>query len=128
MKLDFIQKGLLFLMSMSLLTILFLDKKEIEELKQEVVSYQKEIKEKPYLSISRLKIDSISPNGTIFAMELHAGEAGSSGDYSFQVEFDSCHESGVWLKYPYLIPDKEVYSATISVHDTSYTTIITPNW
>lgn len=114
-------------------SLLFFSRIENDNLKEEVLKYQKQYNIKPYISISRLQIDSVSPNATVFATEIHAGESGSSGDYSEKIVFDSCYESGLWAKNKYMIPDKnndrdDVFTLSVTANGKSYKEIIVPSW
>lgn len=109
-----------------LITLAGLLNKKNDDLKKEILTYKEKINRKPFISISRLRIDSIGLDGTIFTTELHAGEAGSGGDGSIPVVFDSCFESKLWSEYPYLKDD--AYILSVSSADTSYKELITPSW
>lgn len=83
----------------------------------------------PLVSIARVHIDSVDTTGKVFATELHAGEAGSSGDYSFQTTFEPTFESKRWSESKLYIPEvDEVFVLHMNMlgKDTSY--LITPSW
>ena len=86
-------------------------------------------KTQPYISIARVRIDSVDTTGKVFATELHAGEVGSSGDGSFQTIFEPTFESKRWAESKYYVPEEgEVFVMHMSMFgkDTSY--LITPSW
>jgi hypothetical protein len=84
---------------------------------------------KPDISISRVYIDSVDTTGKVYATEVHAGEAGSSGGMSYKLEFPPTYESKRWAKSKYYIPeDGEVFVLHSTYNGRKDTSLITPSW
>lgn len=92
-------------------------------LERKISQFERSLKVKPslYVSLSPAVIDSVSSDGNVYAIEQHAGEVGSSGDYSFPVTFEPTNESKLWAEKPYLIPEKAyVIDVSFNIDTVSY--------
>jgi hypothetical protein len=84
---------------------------------------------RPDISISRVYIDSVDTTGKVYATEVYAGEAGSSGGTFYKLEFPPTYESKRWGQSKFYIPsDGEVFVLRSTYNGRRDTSLITPSW